>query len=129
MVQHTGTPYKIATLNQAPQMPVFRIEPISMVGNSLLVWDDPRKSGITCRSIQMETYIAEFIVKACNKHSQLVEALQNSLQLCEKVIELAEHGDYSNGNTDGVIDEGSVLALRHLTELKKEYAVLKEDGK
>lgn len=69
--------------------------------------------------------IKAILALIASEQKPLVEALQKSLQLCEKVIELAEHGDYSNGNTDGVIDEGSVLALRHLTELKKEYAALK----
>ena len=59
----------------------------------------------------------------------LVEALTKALQLCGKVIELAENGDYANGNTAGTLDEGSVLAFKYLKELKDEYSALKEMGK
>ena len=49
---------------------------------------------------------------------------EEAIQLCEQLIELAEHGNYSNGNTDGVIDEGTVLAMRRLNELKVKYTAL-----
>ncbi len=60
------------------------------------------------------------------------KAVKEFAEICEKLIELAEHGDYSNGNTDGVIDEGSVFAMNRLNELKDEVAHIRamaEEGK
>ena len=50
------------------------------------------------------------------------QAVKDVASICDQLIELAEHGDYSNGNVSQGTDEGVFMAMRRLTELKAELA-------
>ena len=56
-------------------------------------------------------------------HDQQVrKAFAEVVSICNQLIALVEHGDYSNGNVAQGIDEGASMAMRRLTELKAELA-------
>ncbi len=83
-----------STKSSPEPMPHFQITPTSMKGFSLLTWDDPHKSGLPCRSIQMETYVAEFIVKTCDPaHDQQVRkaAIAEFAEKCIKTMPLQHY--------------------------------------
>jgi hypothetical protein len=117
---------------QAPQMPQNQYINEEKHGLEYLAAENQRDADMAwfhkhCKACVELGKVMEFPEAHDQKvRKPIKEALQKALQLCDKVIELAERGDYSNGNTDGPIDEGSVFALRHLTELKGEYAALIE---
>ncbi len=50
---------------------------------------------------------------------------QKAVELADKALEFAQHGDYANGNTGGGLDEGEVLAARRLNELEAKLQTLK----
>ena len=58
---------------------------------------------------------------------QVAEIFRELEGVYEGFVEMVEHGDYKNGNTDefGTIDEGEVMAYRRLCELKEAWQQLK----
>jgi len=42
------------------------------------------------------------------------------LELCHNILELARHGDYSNGNTAQGMDEGRVMAARMMADYEQQ---------
>jgi hypothetical protein len=53
--------------------------------------------------------------------------LEKLLTFAERCLELAQHGDYSNGNVAEGIDEGDVLANKLLKELEVQLAHTKQE--
>lgn len=52
--------------------------------------------------------------------------IREVVELAEKFLTLAEHGDYSNGNDAFGVDEGRVRARELLDQYRKDLAKLKE---
>ena len=69
MLQHTSTPYKIATLTEEGTDTIVLGYNNATVCETYYHW----RSKEECEAN------AKFIIKACNEHSQLIEALQQIL--------------------------------------------------
>ncbi len=52
---------------------------------------------------------------------QMVRCFERVQPIVDGLIEMVEHGDYSNGNTANGLDEGDVLARSRLDELKSAW--------
>jgi hypothetical protein len=91
---------------------------VILIGNDYVCQDcNERKE---CKLIPGDcVFLQEFIDAILSAHNA---ELDKVLCLCNKIIELAENGDYSNGNVAQGTDEGAFMAMRRLTELKKELA-------
>ena len=53
------------------------------------------------------------------ENAKLRERLKAALALCDDVIGVYDHADFSNGNTYGTIDEGVVLAGEMFERFRK----------
>ncbi len=54
------------------------------------------------------------------------EGREEVVPFAEKFLELAMHGDYSNGNEEYGCDEGRVMAGKLLDEYEREWKAQKE---
>jgi len=64
----------------------------------------------------------------CKQRRQYKAGMREVLSFAEKILDLAEHGDYSNGNVEYGTDEGSVGAWRVLNEYRKQLEAFSEES-
>jgi hypothetical protein len=62
-------------------------------------------------------------------HTHYSAIIDKAISLCKRLLEIAEHGDYSNGNEAFGLDEGRVRTNELINQCRKELqALLKEAG-
>lgn len=54
----------------------------------------------------------------------MTDKIEQVKKIIDKLFEIIEHGDFSNGNAAQGLDEGQCLVQRMVTELKQEYNTL-----
>ncbi len=60
---------------------------------------------------------------------ELAEIIEKLVRLCERCLEGARYGDFSNGITASGLDEGAVNASNYFNQIQQELQALQEGMK